>query len=137
MITSMTEIRVRYGETDRMGLAYHAHYLAWFDATRVNLMDELGCPYHDMEANGFHLPVLEAFLQYHRPLTFDDKVRITAVIKDKPSVRIRIDYTLVCRGQVAGEGHTLHAFINGDGQPVRPPKHFRDVMDTLFPPGQS
>lgn len=133
MITSTTEIRVRYAETDMMGFAYHGHYLAWFDTARVNMMDELGCPYREMEANGFHLPVLEVAIKYRRPVTFDDRVTITATIKVKPSLRIRIDYSLRCRDQATGEGHTLHAFINGDGQPVRPPGNFRDLIATLFP----
>lgn len=133
MIISLTEIRVRYGETDRMGFAYHGHYLAWFDTSRVNLMDELGCPYRDLEENGFHLPVLEAAIKYRRPVTFDDRVKITTVIREKPSVRIRINYTLSCHDRVVGEGYALHAFINGNGQPVRPPQIFRTVMDLWFP----
>src|SRR5690606_26804974 len=97
MISSTTEIRVRYAETDRMGVAYHGNYMAWFEVARVNMLDELGCPYLQMEADGFRLPVLEVSVRYRRPLTFDDRVTIEAVIGEKPSLRIKIDYTLRCR----------------------------------------
>lgn len=133
MITSTTEIRVRYAETDMMGVAYHGNYMAWFEMARVHMMDELGCPYREMEANGFRLPVLEVSVRYRRPVTFDDRVMVEAVMKEKPSLRIRIDYTLRSQGKITAEGFTLHAFINTKGQPVRPPENFRELIDGQFP----
>jgi acyl-CoA thioester hydrolase len=132
MIQSSTEIRVRYAETDMMGVAYHGNYMAWFEVARVNMMDELGCPYRQMEEEGFRLPVLEVSVRYRRSLTFDDRVTIQTVIKEKPSLRIRIDYSLRCHGKVTAEGFTLHAFINRDAHPVRPPPRFRQLMDLHF-----
>lgn len=132
MIQSTTEIRVRYAETDMMGVAYHGNYMAWFEVARVNMMDELGCPYREMEIAGFRLPVLEVSVRYRRPLTFDDRVTIEAVIKERPSLRIRIDYILRCRGGVTAEGFTRHAFVNRDGQPARPPANFRELIEKHF-----
>lgn len=132
MIRSSTEIRVRYAETDMMGVAYHGNYMAWFEVARVQLLDELGCPYRELEEEGFRLPVLEVSVRYRRPLTFDDRVTLETTIRQKPSLRIRIDYTLRCRGKATAEGFTLHAFINREGQPVRPPPRFRDLMDEHF-----
>lgn len=132
MIRSSTEIRVRYAETDMMGVAYHGNYVTWFEVARVNMMDELGCPYRQMEAEGFLLPVLEVSVRYRQPLTFDDRVTIALVVKEKPSLRIRIDYTVLSDGNVTAEGFTRHAFINRDGRPVRPPENFRALMDECF-----
>lgn len=132
MISSTTEIRVRYAETDMMGVAYHGNYMAWFEVARVNMLDELGCPYRQMETDGFRLPVLEVSVRYRRPLTFDDRVTIEAVLKNNPSLRIKIDYTVRCRGEITAEGFTRHAFINHSGQPTRPPVAFRQILDQHF-----
>lgn len=132
MITSSTEIRVRYAETDRMGFAYHGNYMAWFEMARVNMLDELGCPYREMESDGFYLPVLEVSVRYRKPVTFDDRLEIETIIREKPSLRITIDYKIRCRDAVTAEGFTRHAFINGRGQPVRPPENFRALMESQF-----
>lgn len=132
MIISTTEIRVRYAETDKMGVAYHGNYMAWFEMARVNMLDELGCPYRDLEAHGYLLPVLEVSVRYRRSVTFDDRVSVEARIARKPSLRIRIDYTLRCRGTVTAEGFTLHAFVDSNGRPVRPPPEFVRLMDREF-----
>ncbi len=133
MIASTTEIRVRYAETDRMGVAYHANYLTWFEVARVQMLDEIGCPYRDLEADGYRLPVFEANIRYLRPLTFDDRVTIEAVMKEKPGLRIRIDYTVSCRDELIARGFTRHAFINADGRPTRPPPSFRALIESHFP----
>ena len=56
MIVSETKIRVRYAETDKMGIAYHANYFTWFEVARVNMLDELGASYRDLESEGFFVP---------------------------------------------------------------------------------
>lgn len=132
MISSATEIRVRYAETDMMGMAYHGNYLTWFEVARVNMLDELGCPYRDLEASGYRLPVLEISTRFRRPLTFDDRITVETVIREKPSLRIRIDYTVRHQEKIAAEGFTTHVFINFQGQPVRPPANFTKMVDRYF-----
>lgn len=132
MISSQTEIRVRYAETDMMGIAHHGNYMAWFEQARVHMMDEIGYPYREMEKDGFRLPVLEVWVRYRRPVTFDDRVTIEAAMKEKDGLRMRIDYTLHCGGEITGEAYTCHAFINKEGQPARPPQRFRDLMARHF-----
>lgn len=132
MILSTTEIRVRYAETDRMGIAYHGNYLTWFEVARVNMLDEIGCPYRDLETIGYMLPVLEASVRYRRPLTFDDRAIVEAVIREKPSLRIHVTYTVRCNGEIAATGLTRHAFINPDGKPVRPPEKFLAAVERHF-----
>ena len=82
MIQATVETRVRFAETDAMGVTYHGNYLPWFEMARVALLDQLGTPYRELEKSGFLLPVLEAGLKYHRPSHFDDRVRITVQLLD-------------------------------------------------------
>lgn len=132
MISCLTEIRVRYAETDMMGFAHHGNYMAWFEQARVQMMDEVGCPYRDMEAEGYRLPVLEVWVQYKKPVTFDDRVTVEAVMKEKATLRMQIDYTIRCRGEVTALGHTRHVFINRNGAAVKPPLRFRELMAKEF-----
>lgn len=133
MIEGRTELRVRYAETDMMGIVYHANYLAWFEVGRTELLRCHGIPYRTLEEDGFRLPVLEINAKYLRPALYDDIVTIVSRMHERPSVRLRIDYEVLARGQRLVTGHTIHAFINRQGEPVRPPAVFVDKMRELFP----
>ena len=91
MIQAAVETRVRFAETDAMGVTYHGNYLPWFEMARVALLDQLGTPYRRLEQEGFLLPVLETGLTYHRPSRFDDRVRITVTLAEKPKARLRLE----------------------------------------------
>ncbi|HLS28531.1 MAG TPA: thioesterase family protein [Opitutales bacterium] len=132
MISSKTEIRVRYAETDMMGIAYHGNYLTWFEVARVNMLDELGCPYRDLELLGYRLPVLEVSLRYLRSLTFDDRAIIEAVIREKPALRIHVDYTISRGDETIATGSTKHAFVSPEGKPRRPPAEFLAAVERHF-----
>lgn len=133
MISSISEIRVRYVETDRMGFAHHANYLTWFELARVQMMDELGFPYREMEEAGYLLPVLEASVNYRKPVTFDDRILLEVEMREKAGLRMRIDYTIRHRGEVTATGFTRHAFINPTGQPTKPPRRFLEIIEKHFP----
>jgi len=92
MPQATVETRVRFAETDAMGVTYHGNYLPWFEMARVALLDQLGCPYRELEKQGFLLPVLETGLTYHRPSYFDDRVRITVTLAEKPRARLHLTY---------------------------------------------
>ncbi len=132
MLQSRIEIRVRYAETDMMGIAYHGNYVTWFEMARVHMMDEFGYPYREMENDGYRLPVLEIGARFKRSVTFDDRVAVEAILREKPGLRFRIDYRLSCNNRAAAEGFTRHAFLNHAGRPVRPPKRFLEGMEGLF-----
>ena len=134
MIEGRTELRVRYAETDMMGIVYHANYLAWFEVGRTELLRSHGIAYRTLEDAGFRLPVLEVQARYHRPALYDDIVTIVSRMKEQPSVRLRIDYEVFASGEKLVTGHTLHAFINREGAPVRPPAVFAEKMRELFAP---
>jgi acyl-CoA thioester hydrolase len=132
MITSRTQVTVRYAETDMMGIVYHGNYLTWFEIGRTNLLKEQGLPYRRLEEEGYRLPVLEAALQYHRPAVYDDTVTVVTTLRDKPLLRIRLEYEIFRGDELLVTGHTLHAFIDRTGKPVRPPASFTTRMGELF-----
>lgn len=82
-----------------------------------------------MNEDGFHLPVVEAHLNYKRPAKFDDIVEIKASIKTKPSVKVKVEYEMYANGVLLVSGYTMHVFVNREGLPVRPPK---EVLATLL-----
>ncbi len=132
MIEATTEIRVRYAETDQMGVVYHGSYFPWLEQSRIHLLDTIGVPYRELELEDFLLPVLEVSLKYHRPARFDDRVTVTARIPTPIGVRIQIEYLLHMGDILLAEGRTLHSFINRAGRPVRPPKRLVDASERFF-----
>lgn len=116
-----------------MGIVYHANYLTWFEIARVDMLDKLGVPYRDLEAQGYLLPVLEASLKYKKPAIFDDRLTVTCTIRELPSVRITIDYEVLRGGERLVVGSTMHAFIGKDGYPVKPPDAFMETLNEHFP----
>ncbi len=132
MIVSETKIKVRFAETDGMGIAYHGNYFAWFEASRVDMLDMLGQPYKELSKAGYHLPVLEVGVRYQRSAFFDDILTVRATIKERPTVKIRIDYEIFCGQTKLCEGFTKHAFVNGSGIPIKPPAEFLSVLKKVF-----
>ena len=134
MLQATVETRVRFAETDAMGVTYHGNYLPWFEMARVTLLDQLGCPYRELEHEGYLLPVLETGLTYHRPSRFDDRVHITVSMAEKPKARPRLTYRVERGDELLVEGFTLHAFVNRDFKPVRPPEAFAHALLRAFGP---
>lgn len=121
MIQSRAEVIVRYAETDMMGVVYHGNYLPWFEIGRTTMMRELGLPYRELEEQGYHLPVLEMGAKYLRPALYDDTVTILTTVREKPLLRIRLEYEVRRGEELLATGFTVHAFIDHSGKPVRPP----------------
>lgn len=132
MITSVLDVRVRYAETDQMGFVYHGNYFTWFEAARIQMLDDMGIPYKTIEAEGAFLPVLTAHADYRMPATFDDRLKIHTTITEKPRLRIRIDYRVTRADEELATGYTLHAFIDNEGRPTRPPKAFTVAVGRYF-----
>jgi acyl-CoA thioester hydrolase len=128
MASATIETRVRFAETDAMGVTHHANYLTWFEMARVQLLDQLGCPYRHLEEAGFLLPVLEAGMTYHRPTRFDDRVTVTVHLELPAKARLRLTYEVRCEGELAAEGFTEHAFVDRSFRPVRPPESFATAL---------
>lgn len=121
--------RVNYSETDRMGHAYHAEYLVWFECARVELLRSVGQVYRDWEEKeGVYLPVRECAVRYRESALYDDLVVVDTRIARLTRASITFDYTLRRDGDAAilATGSTTHAFIDGDGRIAR-------VADKLLP----
>lgn len=132
MLTHRSQIEVRYAETDMMGVVYHGSYLPWLEVARTAMLAAEGIPYRELEAAGFFLPVIEVNMRYLKPAKYPDVVVVTAVMREKPSLRIRIDYELHRGEERLAVGHTAHVFIDKEGRPVRPPAEFVSVMAAKF-----
>ena len=123
-------IRVRYGDTDQMGIAYHANYLRWFEIGRAEMLRELGLSYRCVEQDlGVSLPVLVAHCEYRRAARYDDQVWIETAVATFERASIRFAYRLVREdGELLAEGYTEHCFLSRDGRPIRMPPELQSVM---------
>ena len=126
----MSTIRVRYAETDKMGVAYYANYFVWFEVGRTELLRSLGWSYREMEAAGVSLPVIEAHCEYRLPARYDDVLEIVTRGVLRSPARIEFQYAITRRadGVMAAVGRTVHASINADGRPCRLPDRVRSVL---------
>jgi acyl-CoA thioester hydrolase len=122
--------RVRYAETDRMGVAYYANYLVWFEIGRAEWLRAHGFSYRGIEDAGVILPVIEAHCEYRQSLHYDDDLRIETRGTLLSAVRLQFHYDIVRAedGVVAAAGHTIHASVNRTGRPCRLP----DTLRRLF-----
>jgi acyl-CoA thioester hydrolase len=132
MIQSRVEVTVRYAETDMMGIVYHANYLPWFEVGRTTLLKEIGVPYKKLEEEGFRLQVLEISAKYLRPAVYDDTLVIVTTVNERPLLRIRLEYEVRRGEELLATGASVHAFVDRQGKPVRPPVWAADVLNRAF-----
>ena len=118
------EIRVRYAETDKMGITYHANYFLWFEVARIHMLDDLGVVYKTLEDEGYFLPVVECQARFLASARFDDVVRIVTELEVTNRAKFRIDYVVWCGDRKITKGYTYHAFMDKDGRVIRPPERF-------------
>lgn len=134
MYRAETKIRVRYGETDQMGVVYYGVYAMYYEVGRVESLRQLGLSYKQLEETGIMLPVLENFSRYWAPARYDDELTVVTTIKEKPGIRIRFDYEIFNQlGAKLNEGHTLLVFVSKEtGKPTRPPEIFEELTKNYF-----
>jgi len=122
-----TTVRVRYAETDQMGVAWHGEYLAWFEVGRTDLLRELGCTYRELEAQGLRLPVIEMRARFLRPARYDDVLEIRTLVTEMGRARMSFDYEVRREGTDGplASGSTTHAAVDLDGRPRRLPEDLR------------
>jgi acyl-CoA thioester hydrolase len=123
MIVHDTKLRVRYGETDRMGYVYYGNYATYFEVARVEALRELGVSYKELEDDGVMLPVLEYKIKYYKPAYYDDELLIRTTIKKMPAVRIHFSYQTFNRGgELINEAEITLVFVSTKTQkPVKLP----------------
>lgn len=126
-----TELRVIYGDTDRMGVAYYANYLRWFEAGRGEYMRARGLLYRDFETRfGLGLPVVEAGVRYLAPARYDDLIRVETTLVEARRATARFEYRIVRGADVLATGHTVHACVDAEGRVQRMP---RELLERLAP----
>lgn len=124
-------VRVRYAETDQMGVVYHANYLVWFEIGRVELMRQRGLDYKEMESeDGCGIAVVEATARYKAPARYDDELIIeTAVLKARgPIIRFGYRILRVTDGLLLCEGETVHVVVGRDMKRRKLPKKYADIL---------
>lgn len=132
--THSTTVRVRYAETDRMGVVYYANYLVWCEVGRVELLRSLGRSYAVLESEGVGLAVSEARVRYLSPARFDDLVRIETTLTGVRSRAITFDYLIAHAesGARLATAHTSLISIDRDGRITAIPAAFRDALDAVL-----
>ena len=125
MASGETTIRVRYAETDRMGLLHHAQYLVYFETARVELLRAQGYSYRDIEDQGFYLVLTKIEVKYRRPVHFDDLLVVRAIVERTTSVRIDHRYEVLRDGTLVAEGSSTLACVDAEGNPQALPEVLR------------
>jgi acyl-CoA thioester hydrolase len=127
---SVSRIRVRYADTDKMGVAYYANYFVWFEVGRTDLLRHSGWSYREMEIEGFSLPVIEAQCAYRAPARYDDEIEVWTVGTLVSRVRVQFTYEIVRMADKAklATGSTVHATLDRHGRPSRLPERVRTVL---------
>jgi acyl-CoA thioester hydrolase len=128
-------IRVRYAETDRMGLLHHANYLVYFETGRTELLRKRGFAYRDIEDAGHFLVIVEVGCKFKRPAHYDDLLTLTTVVERVTHVKIVHRYEIQRDGLLLAEGHSTLACVDRDGRPQPLPPMLRKDQGGSHPAG--
>ncbi len=125
-----TKIRIRYGETDQMGVVYHGNYSNFLEIGRIEWLRYLGVSYKQMELDGIMLPVISLSLKYKKSACYDDIICVKTILKKPPTATIEFDYEITNEeGEILTLGNTILAFINmKTNRPTRCPKFILDKL---------
>jgi acyl-CoA thioester hydrolase len=128
---SAIEFRVRYAETDQMGVVYHANYLVWCEIGRTDLIRQLGTSYAELERSGVALAVIDASVRYHAAARYDNLIRVRTVITEVRSRTVSFDYRIedALTGERLASASTTLASLNGKGKLVALPEEIRRVLE--------
>lgn len=132
MVTIETSVRVRYGETDQMGVVYYGNYAQYYEVGRVELLRSLGMSYRELEEAGTMLPVVKLECNYLRPATYDEELTIVTSISEMPSSRITFEHEILNReGVVLNTGKVILVFV--DMKTKRPQRAPRSIVEIFQP----
>jgi acyl-CoA thioester hydrolase len=127
---SVSKVKVRYAETDQMGVAYYANYLVWFEVARGQYCNDCGFSYRDMEREtGLFLIVAESYCRYKTPARYEDDLTVRATIKELTRRTVRFSYEIEREdGAAIAAGETLHVLMNAEGRPSTMPEKYREML---------
>jgi acyl-CoA thioester hydrolase len=124
------EVRVRYSETDQMGVVYHGSYVPYFEIGRVEWLRNKGVSYKSLEESGIALPIVSMHLNYKKPARYDDLLTINTKLKKYSGVKIEFDCEILNENQeLLTTAHFILVFVDiKNGKPIEPPKYILDIM---------
>ncbi len=126
-----TKLRVRYAETDQMGVVYHANFLIWFEVGRVELLRALGVEYKKMEKeDDCHIVVADVACRYHHPARYDEELRIRTRIVESRNRLVKFSYEVFrdADSTLLASGHTIHVICGSNGRPKLLPGKYRKIL---------
>lgn len=130
ILTTTTNVRVRYADTDKMGVVYYSNYAVFYEVGRTELFRSLGIPYSLLEEQGVALPVIELISHYHKSAHYDDLIAVETSIEEMPSVKIKINYRILSEdGVLLNDGSTTLVFVDmKTGRPTRCPQSVLEII---------
>lgn len=125
--------KVQYYETDAMKVVHHSNYIRWFEEARIDYLEQLGFPYHQIEERKITIPVLEASCKYRQAVKFGDMVSIDTEIRSFNGLKFTVFYKIYNNNRTIlhAEGTTEHCFLNEKFQPIRLKKEALDIFEAF------
>ncbi|HEX5483573.1 MAG TPA: thioesterase family protein [Terriglobia bacterium] len=129
-VWTSSQVRVRYAETDQMGVVYHSNHFIWFEIGRTDFCRQLGFAYREMEQDGLYIVVAEARCRYKAPARYDDEILIRTCLRDVRKRVLAFGYEVyrLPEHELLAEGETVHVVTDRDGRPRVLPEKYRDLF---------
>lgn len=133
MYISNTNIKVRYAETDKMGIAHHANYYIWFEEARGDFIEKINISYKEIEDMGIMMPIIETHCRYMRASTYSDILNVQTSIGELSPVKIIFNYRVINKesGELLAKGSTTQTFINNNFKIINMKKKYPEIWDKL------
>lgn len=130
MKSDKIDIRVRYSETDQMGVVHHGNYPLYLEIARIEWLRKLGISYKKMEENGMGLPVISLTVKYKKSIKYDDVITVKTTLKKEPGVKVEFDFEILNNfEQILSTANVVLVFVDlKTNKPARPPKYFLDAL---------
>lgn len=134
MLTRETQIRVRYKDTDAMGVVHHSNYVNFYETARTEMLREFGTTYRHLEETGVMLPVLEVTMRFFTPAVYDDLLTVRITLSELPAAKMIFDHEVYNEaGDLVNTGRVVLAFMNAEKRRAcRSPKWFLDIFAPFF-----
>ena len=135
MFVYESKVKVRYVETDQMGVVHHSNYAQYYEVARTECFEAIsGITYESMEADGVMLPILELQCKYLKPALYNQTLTIKSIVKDKPSIKLTVEYEIYNEAnELINTGKTVLVFVNKiTRRPCQPPERFMDSVRQYF-----
>lgn len=125
--------KVNYYETDQMAIVHHTNYIRMFEEARLDMMEQCGMPYEEIERMGIIIPVVDAYAKYHSSLKYGDELEVEIKVRKFNGIRLIYDYRIYIKntGELSATGYTSHCFLL-DGLPVNMKKRFPELYDKFM-----